>query len=77
MDLALCGRRLIGWIGASLLSASLLSAPSLRRHSSTKPNILFIMGDDIGWMQVGATNKVWGSAKRPILTASPMRAPGS
>ena len=43
---------LIGWIGASLLSASLFSAPSFAQaQQQSKPNILFIMGDDIGWMQ--------------------------
>ena len=52
MKLALCGRRLIGWIGASLLSASLFSGPSVAQaQQQSKPNILFIMGDDIGWMQ--------------------------
>jgi arylsulfatase len=52
MKLAPCGRRLIGLIGASLLSASLLSTPSFAQaQQQSKPNILFIMGDDIGWMQ--------------------------
>ena len=52
MKLAPCGRRLIGLIGASLLSASLFSAPSFAQaQQQSKPNILFIMGDDIGWMQ--------------------------
>ena len=52
MNLPQCGRRLIGWIGASLLSASLYSAPSFAQaQQQSKPNILFIMGDDIGWMQ--------------------------
>jgi arylsulfatase A-like enzyme len=49
MKLAPWGRRLMAVMGASLLSASLLSAPSFAQQS--KPNILFIMGDDIGWMQ--------------------------
>src|SRR6476619_2211864 len=52
MHLAPCGRRLIGLSGASLLSASLFSGPSVAQSGSAqKPNILFIMGDDIGWMQ--------------------------
>jgi hypothetical protein len=49
MKFAPWGRRLVGMMGASLLSASLLSSPSFAQQS--KPNILFIMGDDIGWMQ--------------------------
>ena len=52
MKLAPCGRRVIGLISASLLSASLLSGPSVAQaQQQSKPNILFIMGDDIGWMQ--------------------------
>src|SRR6187399_3695228 len=52
MKLALCGRRLVGLIGASLLSGSLFSGPSVAQaQQQSKPNILFIMGDDIGWMQ--------------------------
>ena len=43
----------------------------------SRPNILFIMGDDIGWMQVGAYHRVWGSVKRPTSTALPARAPSS
>ncbi len=34
-----------------ILGASL---PTLTQAADKKPNILFIMGDDIGWMQVGA-----------------------
>src|SRR6476619_6301873 len=52
MHLAPCGRRLIGLSGASLLSGSLFSGPSVAQaQQQSKPNILFIMGDDIGWMQ--------------------------
>ena len=43
-----------------------------------KPNILFIMGDDIGWMQVERLpRRGWGLAKRPTSTALPMKAPSS
>jgi hypothetical protein len=28
---------------------------ALRRSTAIKPNILFIMGDDIGWMQPAST----------------------
>ena len=45
-------RRRIGVLAASLLLASLPSAPSFAQaQQQSKPNILFIMGDDIGWMQ--------------------------
>jgi len=33
------------------------STPAVAQQQQ-KPNILFIMGDDIGWMQVGSTIKV-------------------
>ena len=43
---------------AALLSASMLmslaglgSTPAAAQQPAQKPNILFIMGDDIGWMQ--------------------------
>src|SRR5215471_15399101 len=57
--------RLIGGATAALIltaSSTLLSwaqapappaAPSPAQPQQQKPNILFIMGDDIGWMQVG------------------------
>ena len=37
------------WLGLLLLATGLL-VPGLA-HAQKKPNILFIMGDDIGWMQ--------------------------
>ena len=36
-----------------LLAAAALLGPAWAQAPATKPNILFIMGDDIGWMQVG------------------------
>ncbi len=35
--------------------------------NSTKPNILFIMGDDIGWMQVGAYHRGIGLGETPNI----------
>jgi arylsulfatase A-like enzyme len=32
-----------------------------------KPNILFIMGDDIGWFQIGAYHRGMMSGKTPNL----------
>jgi len=34
-----------------LLAASALLSPAQAQAPAAKPNILFIMGDDIGWMQ--------------------------
>src|SRR5262245_36126586 len=41
------------WFGllASLVAAMAASAPAAAQQQQQKPNILFIMGDDIGWMQ--------------------------
>src|SRR5262249_32802547 len=40
------------WLGALACAASLTAAiPPASAQQQQKPNILFIMGDDIGWMQ--------------------------
>src|SRR5271166_2559422 len=36
---------------AALASTTALTAPSAMAQATSKPNIMFIMGDDIGWMQ--------------------------
>lgn len=36
---------------ASFAAVTLTAAPALAQGPAGKPNILFIMGDDIGWMQ--------------------------
>src|SRR5262249_37038700 len=41
---------LLGLIG-SFAAALVTIAPANAQQPSQKPNILFIMGDDIGWMQ--------------------------
>ncbi len=39
---------------AALATAAALPASSAMAQATSKPNIMFIMGDDIGWMQVRA-----------------------
>ncbi len=39
--------------GSMLMATMLAVAPAGAQAKTAKPNILFIMGDDIGWMQVG------------------------
>src|SRR5215469_14667974 len=41
------------WLGLMGLFAAAMTtnAPAIAQQPSQKPNILFIMGDDIGWMQ--------------------------
>jgi arylsulfatase A-like enzyme len=47
------------------LMAGGASAPAIAQQ--TKPNILFIMGDDIGWMQVGAYHRGIGIGETPNI----------
>ncbi|WP_223513366.1 arylsulfatase [Pseudomonas sp. GL-B-19] len=47
-----------------ILGASL---PTLTQAADKKPNILFIMGDDIGWMQVGAYQNGLGFDTTPNI----------
>ena len=41
------------WLGvrASFVAVTLVSVPASAQQQQAKPNILYIMGDDIGWMQ--------------------------
>jgi arylsulfatase A-like enzyme len=49
----------------ALLLCSLVSAPAAAQQQ--KPNILFIMGDDIGLMQVGAYHRGWALGETPNI----------
>ncbi|WP_262298920.1 arylsulfatase [Microvirga sesbaniae] len=40
-------------VGATALVAAAIAGPATAQAPQQKPNILFIMGDDIGWMQPG------------------------
>src|SRR5262247_3815019 len=42
--------RWLGWLALILAATMVMSAPAAAQQQQ-KPNILFIMGDDIGWMQ--------------------------
>ena len=53
------------------MAAVVTAAPAVAQEK--KPNILFIMGDDIGWMQVVSYQGGLELAKRPTLTALPTR----
>jgi arylsulfatase A-like enzyme len=51
----------------ALAFALLMAAPGAVLAQDTKPNILFIMGDDIGWFNIGAYNQGVMSGKTPNL----------
>ena len=63
--------------GSSLFAASALSAGGLApsaeaqqpaaRPAGQRPNILFIMGDDVGWFNIGAYHRGMMSGKTPNL----------
>ena len=68
-------RSLPAWIrkGCTLLSLSVAglgitpSAPSALAAEGRKPNILFIMGDDVGWFNIGAYHQGMMSGRTPNL----------
>jgi arylsulfatase A-like enzyme len=51
---------------AAVATASLLAA-SAAKAAQKKPNILFIMGDDVGWFNIGAYHQGIMSGKTPNL----------
>ena len=66
-------RRDLGWVrfGAPaagfLLTASAFLSPALAQAPAAKPNILFIMGNDIGWMQVGVYHRGLALGETPNI----------
>ena len=55
------------WLGLFAAAAIVASAPATAQQPQQKPNILFIMGDDIGWMQLGSYSQGMGLAETPNL----------
>ena len=53
--------------GGSLLAAAALLSSALAQAPAAKPNILFIMGDDIGWMQVGIYHRGLALGETPNI----------
>lgn len=60
-------RILEGGILAMAAAVTLWSAPTDASAAEKKPNILFIMGDDIGWFNIGAYHRGMMSGKTPNL----------
>ncbi len=50
-----------------LLAASAFLSPALAQVPATKSNILFVMRDDIGWMQVGAYHRGLALGETPNI----------
>ena len=55
------------WLGLLALLAAVILASVPVSAQQQKPNILFIMGDDIGWMQVGTYQRGLGLAETPNI----------
>jgi arylsulfatase A-like enzyme len=57
-----------GVLASILFAASPVSSgPALAQEPAKKPNILFIMGDDVGWFNVGAYHRGMMSGKTPNI----------
>src|SRR5215472_6781053 len=50
-----------------VLAVGMFAAPVPAAAEAAKPNILFIMGDDIGWMQVGVYHRGIGLGETPNI----------
>jgi Sulfatase len=67
------GLSLLAAATLQLAQASLIQAadpepsPATSEQSAKKPNILFIMGDDVGWFNIGAYHQGIMSGKTPNL----------
>jgi arylsulfatase A-like enzyme len=57
------------WLGLIALFAAMTVAgtPAAAQQQQAKPNILFIMGDDIGWMQPGIYHEGLGLGETPNI----------
>jgi arylsulfatase A-like enzyme len=57
------------WLSLFAGAAAVVAASSqaFAQQPATKPNILFIMGDDIGLMQVGAYHRGWALGETPNI----------
>jgi hypothetical protein len=60
---SICGAMLL--IAIALLSIA--AVPATAQAQQQRPNILFIMGDDIGWFNIGAYHHGIMSGKTPNL----------
>src|SRR5689334_24428475 len=60
--------RPVALIAIGMFAAAWLgSSPAMALQNGKKPNILFIMGDDVGWFNIGAYHQGIMSGKTPNL----------
>jgi len=60
-------RQLLGRVVAGLLLAALAALVSPVQAQQQRPNIVVIMGDDVGWSNIGAYNQGIMSGRTPSL----------
>src|SRR5262245_49812355 len=61
------GLRALLLAASAAFGLSQVSPPAAAQAPSAKPNILVIMGDDIGWFNIGAYHRGLMSGKTPNL----------
>ncbi|HEY2486864.1 MAG TPA: sulfatase-like hydrolase/transferase, partial [Candidatus Binataceae bacterium] len=59
--------KLVGVFAAAMLLACLPGSVSQATAQDKKPNIIFIMGDDIGWSNIGVYNQGIMAGRTPNL----------
>ena len=69
----ICATSALAALLALGIGAAVTTAPAVAQEK--KPNILFIMGDDIGWMQVVSYQGGLGLGETPNIDRIAMRAP--
>ena len=57
----------LGIVPLALMMSLVLRPSTAQQPQQNRPNILFIMGDDIGWMQVGAYHRGIGLGETPNI----------
>src|SRR5262249_17526377 len=57
------------WLGllGLLVAATAATTPAFAQQQQRRPNILIIMGDDVGWFNIGAYHRGMMSGKTPNL----------
>ncbi len=60
---------MLGAVAAGAFDDLGAAFPPASAKAQQKPNIMFIVADDIGWMRVGAYHR-WGGAFGPLAPGS-------
>ena len=60
-------RAIGGALVALCTATTMASVPAIAQQQEKKPNILVIMGDDVGWFNIGAYHRGMMSGKTPNL----------